>query len=484
MQEVVSSEKGARDVSRREFITTSAAIAAAGGLVTSANAQGTAAASGKPAPLNVALIGCGAEGRVLVECLIKIHAAKEINLVAVVDIWPYAKNYMQKYLQQQGIEVRAYENHEEMLAGEKDLHCAVVATPDFWHAPITNACLKAGLHVYCEKMMSNTAEAAKTMVTTMRETGKLLQIGHQRRSSPRYIFAMNRLMREKRVCGRVTAVNAQWNRAVSEDLKMPKGKSAQMTPEQLKKYGYENEHEFRNWRWFKKYGGGPLSDLGAHQIDIFNWWLDAHPKNVIGSGGLDFYKTHEWFDNAMVIYEYELPLIGDDGKQVAGPDGKPATYNMRCFYQVQTTTSAGGGYWEYFMGTEGSLKMSENPKLAAIYKEANAPQDKWDSMVANNYLRPKATPPAAESEKVDVRETAQLAQYELPVMFNKLIHQPHLENFFYAVQTKDLPDTDPKKVKLTCPADEAYRSEIIIFKAIDAIYAKKELVFTPADFEC
>ena len=92
-----------------------------------------------------------------------------------------------------GVEVRAYENYEDLLAKEKDLQAVVVATPDFWHAPITNACLKAGLHVYCEKMMSNTIEGARSMVQTMRETGKLLQIGHQRRSNPRYLFALNRL---------------------------------------------------------------------------------------------------------------------------------------------------------------------------------------------------------------------------------------------------------------------------------------------------
>ena len=46
-----------------------------------------------------------------------------------------------------------------------------------------------------------------------------------------------------------------------------------MTPEQLAKYGYKDMHQFRNWRWFKGLGGGPLSDLGAHQIDIFNWWF-------------------------------------------------------------------------------------------------------------------------------------------------------------------------------------------------------------------
>ena len=163
---------------------------------------------------------------------------------------------------------------------EKDLQAVVVATPDFWHAPITNACLKAGLHVYCEKMMSNTIEGARSMVQTMRETGKLLQIGHQRRSNPRYLFALNRLVRDAKICGRLTAAQAQWNRAVTEDFGWPK-KSA-MPPEQLAKYGYTDMHQFRNWRWFKNLGGGPLSDLGAHQIDIFNWWFGVTPR--VGHG--------------------------------------------------------------------------------------------------------------------------------------------------------------------------------------------------------
>ena len=65
-------------------------------------------------------------------------------------------------------------------------------------------------------------------------------------------------------------------------------------------------HQFRNWRWYKGLGGGPLSDLGAHQIDIFNWWLGKTPKSVVASGGLDYFKNHDWYDNAMVIYEYPL----------------------------------------------------------------------------------------------------------------------------------------------------------------------------------
>ena len=443
-------------ITRRVFIGASA-VAGAGLLLTSCSPGQNSATKKTSAlnKLNIALIGCGAEGQVLLESLMVIEG---IKIVAVVDVWDYNRNSNVNRLKKEGFMVKGYENYEDLLANEKDLQAVIVATPDFWHAPITNACLKAGLHVYCEKMMSNTIEGARSMVKTMRETGKLLQIGHQRRSNPRYIFALNKLIRDAKICGRLTAAQAQWNRAKTDDFGWPK--HSQLTAEKLAKYGYQDMHQFRNWRWFKSLGGGPLSDLGAHQIDIFNWWFGMTPKSVMASGGVDYYKNHEWYDNAMVVYEFLL----------TGADGKP--YTARAFYQVQTTTSSGGGYFEMFMGDEGTIKMSENPTLTKLYREDRA--QSWDNLVAQNYLRASATAPAAEAEKVDVRETAPLLQYDIPVTFGKKIHQTHLENFFNAIRGT---------AKLNCPADEAFRSEYVIHKANEAITAQKTLPITTEEVE-
>ena len=438
-------------ITRRDFVRT-AAVAGAGLILTSGSRLfgQTPSANGK---INVALVGFGAQGRVLLESLLKIQG---IQLVAVCDIWDYARTYAERYIKKSGVEVRTYQDYEEMLAKEKDLQAVVVATPDFWHAPVTNACLRAGKDVYCEKMMSNTVEGARSMVKAMKQTGRLLQIGHQRRSNPRYIFALNRLIREAKICGRLTAAQAQWNRAVTPDFGWPK--KAAMDQATLTKYGFADMHQFRNWRWFKQLGGGPLSDLGAHQIDIFNWWFGVKPTSVMGSAGMDYYKNHEWYDNAMVVYEYPLP------------DGV-----ARAFYQVQTTTSAGGGYFEYFMGDEGSLKMSENPKLSTVFREARA--QSWDEWVSRHYLRAQTAPPSETPEdgaKVDVRETAALASYDIPVSFSKAIHQPHLENFFNAIRGT---------AKLNCPADEAFSSEYIIHKANEAIAARRTIDLTAAEME-
>jgi predicted dehydrogenase len=252
-------------------------------------------------------------------------------------------------------------------------------------------------------------------------------------------------MGEARIPGRLTAAQAQWNRAVADDLGWPKNAAIPATV--LAHYGYPDMHTFRNWRWFRKFGGGPLSDLGAHQIDMFNWMLDAPATSVIASGGNDYYKGHEWFDNAMVIYEFAVP-----------------TGTVRAFYQVQTTTSAGGGYFEQFMGDEGTVKTSEDPSVCAVYREARAPS--WEPWIRKNYLRANVAPPPDESSgtKVDARETAALASYRIPVVLTKAIHQYHLENFFQAVRGN---------AKLNCPADEAFKSEYIIFKAIEAVESRQ-----------
>jgi predicted dehydrogenase len=436
-------------LSRREFIGATA-IAGAGLLLSGCKSESEQAAApvhkSSLNTINIALIGYGEEGKVLLESLMNIEGVK---LVALCDIWDYHLNEGARYLQKMGNEVRAYENYEDLLAKEKDLQAVVIATPDFCHAPMTNTCLKAGLHVYCEKMMSNTIDGARSMVKTMRETGKLLQIGHQRRSNPRYLFTLNRLLHEAQFCGRLTAAQAQWNRAVKEDFGWPK--KYEMPAGTLAKYGYKDMHQFRNWRWYKGLGGGPLSDLGAHQIDIFNWWMGTTPKSVIASGGLDYYKNHDWYDNAFVIYEYQMP------QGVA-----------RASYQVQTTTSAGGGYFEMFMGDDGTIKMSEDPSLCAIYREARATSVSWDDLAQKGYVREKAAL-GDDAAKVDVRETAQLAEYEIPVFFNKPPHQPHLENFFNTIRGT---------AKLNCPGDEAFSSEYVIHKANDAVAAQTRLAIT------
>src|SRR6185295_19531484 len=187
-----------------------------------ARAAEAAAAAKAPADLqviNVALLGAGAQGQVLTDSMLRIPG---LRFRAVCDIWTeYNQKRVVNSLKKFKHEPNAYEDYREMLDKEKELDAVIIATPDFWHAQHAVDCLKAGKHVYCEKEMSNTLDGARRMVAAARETGKLLQIGHQRRSHPRYLHCYEKLLGEARLLGRIVTVNGQWNRAVSPDLGWP-----------------------------------------------------------------------------------------------------------------------------------------------------------------------------------------------------------------------------------------------------------------------
>jgi predicted dehydrogenase len=437
-------------IDRRDFLKTTAAAGLALG------SRSLVAATAGTNDLRVALVGGGNQGMVLLEACQKIP---NIRITALCDIWEeYRQKYVSGRLRTYGHEHTAYVDIHEMLDQEKGrLDAAIVATPDFWHAEHAVACLNAGLHVYCEKEMSNTLPDARRIVVAARASGKLLQVGHQRRSNPRYRFSYQKLLSENRLLGRITTASGQWNRARQDPLTMPA--KYNMTPARLEKYGFRSMEQFLNWRWYRGLGGGPIVDLGSHQIDIFNWFLGARPTSVMASGGTDYYSkdTHEWYDTVMAVFEY------------ATPGG-----TVRAFYQT-ITTNGFGGYYELFLGDQGSLEISESGARANVYRDiANAPD--WGSLVKKGLLKaPRDEPPPQQPGVVlDVRETAPPPSYALPVQSTKLYHQPHLENFFDAIRGR---------ARLNCPGEVGYETAVTVLKVNEAVERARPVLFTPSDFE-
>jgi predicted dehydrogenase len=449
------------NIDRREFLRSTAAIGAA--LYVSGQAQGQGTA-GKSDDINVALLGAGEQGKTLMDAIMKKGKNSGVRFRAVCDIWEKGNlmrisrtlNAYKAY----GHSGNAYVDYKEMLDKETDLDAVLIATPDFRHAEHTVACLEAGLHVYCEKEMSNTLEGAKKMVEAARKSGKLLQIGHQRRSNPRYIYCYEKLIKEANLLNRITTVNGQWNRAVESEEARAVPKGTELDQATLEKYGFESMKQFRNWRWYKGLGGGPIVDLGSHQIDIYAWFLGANPKSVMASGGTDYYdkKTHEWYDTVMAVYEYET---------------KQGT--VRAFYQTLTSNSS-QGYFEQFMGDEGTLVISEAAGRGAVYRENWVPETKWAPWVKKGYIKQTAGMKQPEKPAVagDVRESPTPPKYDLPITMDAPYHQPHLDNFFDAIRGK---------AKLNCPAEVGYETAVSVLKVNDAIEAGRRLEFKPEEFK-
>jgi hypothetical protein len=158
----------------------------------------------------------------------------------------------------------------------------------------------------------------------------------------------------------------------------------------------------------------------------------------------------------MAIFDYETP-----------------TGTVRAFYKVLTTNGY-GGYYELFMGDQGSLEISESGGKGNVYRDkGNAPD--WDKWVKAKYVAAEEKKAEAESSAMlDVRESAPPEAYGIPVTMDMPYHQPHLQNFFDAVRGK---------AKLNCPAEIGYETAVTVLKVNEAVEAAKRLDFTEAEFK-
>ena len=465
-------------INRRNFLHTAAGIGT--GLIFSPIAAAQKKLSTKPDDINVALLGCGAQGQVLMNACLKIPG---VRFKAVCDIWTaFNQKRVSRLLKRYRHEHNTYIDYQEMLVREKDLDAVIIATPDFWHSRHTVACLEAGLNVYCETAMSNTTEGAGKMVEAAQRTGKLLQIGCQRRSNPRYLYCYDKILKGRKVLGRIAAVSAQWNRVVKTPLGWPRCTSLDRPT--LKRYGYESMTQFRNWRWYKGLGGGPVVSLGSHQIDVINWFLGTNPGSVMACGQTSSIdeKMRQWYDTMMAVYQYQTDQ---------GP--------ICVYYQILSHNRADGSY-EKFLGEQGTLELSEIANRAIVFPELmNTGNKVWagyvkdgclvgrDEMmrmidrltveqIANRFFVEESLPIPPIDNDVAKGLVLRMNHRALtvPVEMNKPRHQPHLENFFDAIRGK---------AKLNCPPEVGYQTAVSVLKVNAAAEAGRKLKFEPAEFK-
>ena len=408
--------------------------------------------------INVALIGFGAEARVLSASLVRIPG---VRVRCVCDIWKFQQQQAKSFFKNYGMPITTYEDYREMLDKEdKNIDAVVVATPDWMHCEHTCYCLRKGKHVYCEKEMSNQLELAAEMCRVQQETGKLLQIGHQRRSNPRYRHCFENVV--PNMLGRVTTAYAQWNRTLAPFFAVKRPPKQEI----LTKYGYENPEQFLNWRWFYKYGGGSMVDLGSHQIDLFIWAWGVPPSSVTAIGGKDaFTPRRQAYDRVMCLYEFQMP----DGTK------------NEAYYQV-ISSNARGGFYEQFMGVNASLTIAEiSARGNTVQRELRAgglSDADWQKFIDKGWILPsegdKIKKEVTKDIAVDTRISAQATGNALGVTMNKPAHMPHLENFFAACR---------HGAKLNCPAELAYESAVAVLAANVSADSHKTHFFKPEDFK-
>jgi predicted dehydrogenase len=264
------------EVSRRSFLHTSAAAAAgvAAFGVPAVNALGAGER------LNVGLIGTGGRCQQLMRSLARVP---NVRMTAVCDVWDVHLNLGRKLAHPKAFATKKY---QEVL-DRKDVHAVLIGTPDHWHVPLTVAALEAGKDVYVEKPLTHTMGEGAEVLAAHKKHKRVVQVGTQQRSMPQFIKGRE-IVSSGRL-GKVHKVHLSWNRNADRVRRHKLG----VNPREVDwktflgrapKQEFD-EYRFRNWRWFWDFGGGILTDLMVHFIDVAHWYLGLeHPLKATTIG--------------------------------------------------------------------------------------------------------------------------------------------------------------------------------------------------------
>ncbi len=316
------------DTSRREFVSSAAkgawgAAMAAGGRALGANDR-----------IRLGVIGVGSRGTNVMGWFQKEPGAE---VAALCDC--YEDNLLAARAKTEG-KAKTYADYRALLEA-RDLDAVLIATPDPWHKRMAVDSCAAGKDVYVEKPLTFSISEGHEIIRAVKNNGRVMQVGLQQRSGEHYAAAKREYIDSRKI-GTVSLVRTWWHGNTYHLRKpgfkdQPKGLDwkAFLGPVPFRPF---DAHQFYNWRAYLDFGGGQITDLFTHWIDVVHWYLGE-----------------------------DLPLSADAaGGVFAYPDGRtaPDTITLQLQYprkwvatfEATLVPGARGAAIE-FLGTEGSLQI-------------------------------------------------------------------------------------------------------------------------------
>jgi len=230
--------------------------------------------------VNIGVIGTGQRGTGLTSIINKIDG---LRVVATADVIPFR---LQNGLKKANSNPKGYGNYKALLEN-KDVDAVIIATPFNTHSKIAIDAIDAGKHIFCEKTLAKGYHGIQQLINKTKESKTIFQTGHQYHSSRLYTYVFD-LIRQGKV-GNISAFECQWNRHGNWRRKVPN----------------PSLEKAINWRMYREFSGGLTAELCSHQIDFVNWVLGETPEQVMGVGGIDYWKDgRETYDNVHLTYSY------------------------------------------------------------------------------------------------------------------------------------------------------------------------------------
>ena len=310
--------------SRRAFIANSAKAAAGLYVGTAAfSATSYARIIGSNDRVRVGVVGYSDRFRAsLLPCF--QHHYKEMNfdIVAVSDIWKVRREQAQAALKEKfNHDIQAFANNDALYSS-KAVDAVIISTADFQHALHTIEAVKAGCDAYTEKPFAETMDDANAALKAVKETGKIVQIGSQRRSGSNYKAAAEYIASGK--FGPITMVELTWNvnqpgrwrrKALVETIRQEDTDWKRF----LMNRPFEawDPRKYLEFRLFWPYSSGMPGQWMSHQIDTVHWFSGLqHPRSVVANGGIYMWKDgrRNW-DTTTAVFDYG-PQNDSSGFQV------------------------------------------------------------------------------------------------------------------------------------------------------------------------
>ena len=271
-------------------MTTSAGLAAV------ALSSGPAAAriAGANDRLSIGIIGSGGQGRYQMQQIINLSDSMNAEITAVCDVWKVSQDAAAAMcVKKWNREPRRFTNYHELLALD-DIDAVVIATPDFHHSRILARAVRAGKDVYCEKPMASEFKDAREALHATLETGRIVQIGTQRRSDGRHKAGAELI--NSGVLGKISRVECAWNDCGPRWRKNVADCKAEDVDWKMFLEGRKmrpfDPHLIREWQLYRECSIGTIGLLGSHMIDVVHWFMDDPlPVRAVAGGG-----TYVWND--------------------------------------------------------------------------------------------------------------------------------------------------------------------------------------------
>ena len=259
-------------------------------------------------PVSLGVIGSGSRGTFVMTVFQKDPSVEVLGISDVYE--PNLENALGIVSKAQGKAARAFRNYKQLLA-DPSIQAVLIATPEHWHHRMVLDALAAGKDVYVEKPLCQTPEQGVELVEAARKSRQIVQVGMQRRSFDLYqegrkIVAANTL-------GNVRMIRSWWlnNYLGGKPTAKLDGKldwEAWLGP--AKKSDF-NADRFRNWREYRDYAGGIVSDQGAHVFDGMHMLMNAgFPLAVTAAAGKPHREGFDTPESVVVTAEYPQDFIG------------------------------------------------------------------------------------------------------------------------------------------------------------------------------